>query len=112
MGGGGSKNGRRTVRCEIKIKKRGQNFLFHPFTSLFLISYAISKIKNRRKNFISFSITHSLNNNMPFCFRDLKPENILIDEDNHLKLIDFGLCAKPKVRQLNKTKSVNKYIYN
>ena len=33
-----------------------------------------------------------------YFFRDLKPENILIDEENHLKLIDFGLCAKPKVR--------------
>ena len=27
--------------------------------------------------------------------RDLKPENILIDDDHMLKLIDFGLCAKP-----------------
>ena len=33
-----------------------------------------------------------------YAHRDLKPENILIDEDNHLRLIDFGLCAKPKVR--------------
>ncbi len=32
-----------------------------------------------------------------YAHRDLKPENILIDEDSHLKLIDFGLCAKPKV---------------
>lgn len=24
-------------------------------------------------------------------------ENLLIDEDHNLKLIDFGLCAKPKV---------------
>ncbi|XP_029466763.1 maternal embryonic leucine zipper kinase-like isoform X2 [Rhinatrema bivittatum] len=24
-------------------------------------------------------------------------ENLLIDEDQNLKLIDFGLCAKPKV---------------
>lgn len=24
-------------------------------------------------------------------------ENLLIDEDHNMKLIDFGLCAKPKV---------------
>lgn len=30
------------------------------------------------------------------CLSDLK-ENLLIDEDHNLKLIDFGLCAKPKV---------------
>ena len=33
-----------------------------------------------------------------YAHRDLKPENILIDEDNNLKLIDFGLCANPKGR--------------
>jgi len=30
-----------------------------------------------------------------YAHRDLKPENILIDDDHMLKLIDFGLCAKP-----------------
>ena len=28
-------------------------------------------------------------------------ENLLLDEDQDLKLIDFGLCAKPKVIILN-----------
>lgn len=31
-----------------------------------------------------------------FVHRDLKPENLLLDEDQNLKLIDFGLCTQPK----------------
>ncbi|CAG9824372.1 unnamed protein product [Phaedon cochleariae] len=31
-----------------------------------------------------------------YAHRDLKPENILLDKYQNLKLIDFGLCAKPE----------------
>ena len=41
---------------------------------------------------------------LDIIYRDLKPENILINEDNHIKLADFGL-AKEGVTDVQSTKS-------
>ena len=41
---------------------------------------------------------------LDIIYRDLKPENILINEDNHIKLADFGL-AKEGVNDVQNSKS-------
>ena len=33
-----------------------------------------------------------------FVFRDLKPDNILINEEGHVRLVDFGLCSSANAR--------------
>ena len=51
-------------------------------------------IKNAKEIFkqILFAVDYMHENNI--AHRDLKPENIIIDNDNHVKIIDFGLSTK------------------
>ena len=43
---------------------------------------------------LAIESVHKLN----FIHRDLKPDNILIDKMGHIKLSDFGLCARYEIK--------------
>ncbi|KYN39139.1 Maternal embryonic leucine zipper kinase [Trachymyrmex septentrionalis] len=50
-----------------------------------------------RKFFYQIVSAVAYMHSLGYAHRDLKPENVLLDKDENLKLIDFGLCAKPKM---------------
>jgi len=41
---------------------------------------------------IALGIGHLHDHNI--VYRDLKPENLLLDSDGHIKICDFGACAR------------------
>ncbi|KAL6439488.1 hypothetical protein ACFW04_003952 [Cataglyphis niger] len=49
-----------------------------------------------RKFFCQIVSAVAYMHSLGYAHRDLKPENVLLDKEENLKLIDFGLCAKPK----------------
>ncbi|XP_014676706.1 PREDICTED: maternal embryonic leucine zipper kinase-like, partial [Priapulus caudatus] len=65
-----------------------------------LFDYIVSKdrLKENEARFFLRQIISALAfiHDVGYAHRDLKPENLLLDEDQNLKLIDFGLCAKPQ----------------
>lgn len=60
-------------------------------TSKFKVIFKLDEAEARRifQQIVS-AIEYSHTNKM--THRDLKPENLLLDEDNNIKLIDFGLA--------------------
>ncbi|KAL0106033.1 hypothetical protein PUN28_016034 [Cardiocondyla obscurior] len=50
-----------------------------------------------RKFFCQIVSAVAYMHSLGYAHRDLKPENVLLDKNENLKLIDFGLCAKPKM---------------
>jgi 3-phosphoinositide dependent protein kinase-1 len=71
-----------TVLCKEKVLK-------------FVLKYYLGKLSLDLVKFMSAEIINIIEyiHNKGVCHRDLKPANLLLDENNHLKLIDFG-CSK------------------
>ena len=85
------------MKLDYAFQTQKRLFLFTQFMSGGDISYHIYKenlFSEEKTIFYSSEIILALEhlhlNN--YIYRDLKPENVAIDNDGHIKLIDFGLC--------------------
>jgi eukaryotic-like serine/threonine-protein kinase len=60
------------------------------------------KLPVERAVTISLGICHALDymHKHGVVHRDLKPENVIVDDDDHIKLIDFGSAMKEDARRL------------
>lgn len=72
-----------------------------------VISYTIQtaltgKLSPELTKFMSAEIINILEymHSKGICHRDLKPSNLLIDENYHLKLVDFGCSKFEEVKKL------------
>lgn len=63
------------------------------------------KLPPNRAIHIAVQILHALEyiHNHGVVHRDLKPENIMVDDNDHVKLIDFGIASKEGAKRITYT---------
>lgn len=87
------------LKLSHSFQTKNRLFLFTPFMSGGDLSYHIYKenlFSEEKTKFYAAEIILALEylHKHNFIYCDLKPENITIDDNGHIKLIDFGLCKK------------------
>ena len=85
------------MKLDYAFQTEKKLFLFTQFMSGGVLSHHIYKenlFSEEKTRFyaseIILALEHLHLNN--YIYRDLKPENVAIDNNGHIKLIDFGLC--------------------
>ena len=85
------------MKLDYAFQSEKRLFLFTQFMSGGDLSHHLYKenlFSEEKTKFYAAEIILALEHlhSKNYIYRDLKPENIAIDNDGHIKLIDFGLC--------------------